>query len=143
MIRKLLFLSALALLPVVHAQSFTTTRTLNLTVGDAGKDLQVKAGDLVRVSLVSAPGTGYSWHALEVDSIYLTLVDKVTVAPVAAGTVPVVGGPGPLITYVYYVRTALRQGGAALSLPLIFTQTPPGRLQNVTAQLVQFNLTSK
>lgn len=143
MLKNLLFLSALALLPVAHAQSVTTTRTINLTAADAGKDLVVKAGDLLRVSLASTPGTGYTWHALEVDSDYLTLIDKVTAAPAVSGKAPVVGGPGPLITYVYYVRTALRQGGMTLNVPLIFTQTPPGRVQNAAAQLVQFNLTSK
>ncbi|WP_407569273.1 protease inhibitor I42 family protein [Deinococcus altitudinis] len=143
MLKNLFFLSALALFSVSHAQSVTTTRTLNLTAADAGKDLEVRAGDLVRVSFASTPGTGYSWRALEADSTYLTLIDKVTAAPASTGNARIVGGPGPLITYVYYVRTALKQGGATLSLPLIFTQTPPGRVQNAAAQLVQFNLTSK
>ena len=50
----------------------------------------MKAGDVVRVSLASTPGTGYTWRALEVDSDYLTLIDKVTAAPAASGAAPVV-----------------------------------------------------
>ena len=83
MLKNLLFLYAFALLPVAHAQSVTATRTLNLTTADAGKDLVVKAGDVLCVSLASTPGTGYTWHALEVDSECLTLIHKVMAASAA------------------------------------------------------------
>jgi inhibitor of cysteine peptidase len=122
----------------------TMTRTLDLTANQTATTLTVKAGDLLRFHLPTQAGTGYSWRALEVEADYLVLVDKTSTPPPAqpAGSAPRVGGSGPTITYIYYVKKALTQGTARLALPVSFAEIGPGQSPDA-AELLTFTLTSK
>ncbi|WP_425144845.1 protease inhibitor I42 family protein [Deinococcus sp.] len=145
---KILLLSgvllALSSVSAASAQNIGMTHILDLTANDAGKVLNVNAGDLLRVSLDNSAGTGYTWRALEVDPAYLTLIDKASAAPAKpAGKPPLVGGPGPLTIYTYYVRRSLNLGSYSVTTPLIFVNVPPGRGSGRSVALVQFDLTSK
>ena len=120
----------------------------DLSAESSGQTLTVGPGDILRVSLGNSAGTGYSWHALEVDPIYLLLLDKAQAAPPTAaagkpGQPPVVGGPGPGTVYVYYVKKSLNLGSYTVSTPIMFVNVPPGRASGQSLPLVQFNLTSK
>ena len=148
--KKLLFILSLLAVPTTpisaaSAQTVNTTRTIDMTLSDAGQTLLVKAGDILRFTVSNPAGTGYTWHALDVDPDYLVLVDKTTAAAPARkpGQPPIVGGPGPGITYVYYVKKSLNLGGYTVTSPIIFTNVPPARSAGQALQSVQFNLTSK
>ncbi|ULH16035.1 hypothetical protein MF271_05220 [Deinococcus sp. KNUC1210] len=54
-----------------------------------------------------------------------------------------VGGPGPAVVYVYYVRKSLNLGSYSVTSPIIFASVPPGRSGEQNTRLVQFNLTSR
>ncbi|WP_229775788.1 protease inhibitor I42 family protein [Deinococcus ruber] len=127
------------------AQTIGTARTLDITVQSAGQTLTVRAGDILRFSVSNSAGTGYTWHALDVDPEYLVLIDKTTAAPPTPkpGQAPVVGGPGPTVVYVYYVRKSLNLGSYSVTSPIIFANVPPGRSTGQDTRLVQFNLTSR
>ena len=129
----------------VDAQKIGTARTLDLVVDGGGQNVAVNAGDLLRFSVSNSAGTGYTWHALDVDPDYLVLVDRVTAAPAAPkpGQPPRVGGPGPLVTYIYYVKKSLNLGSYSVTMPIIFANVAPGRSAGQETRLVQFNLTSK
>ncbi len=47
------------------------TKGTSLTDADNGKQITVKSGDLVTLTLVSNPTTGYSWQVMEIDSAIL------------------------------------------------------------------------
>ena len=47
------------------------TNGTNLTDADNGKQITVKSGDAVTVTLVSNPTTGYSWQVMEIDNAIL------------------------------------------------------------------------
>ena len=47
------------------------TKGTSLTDADNGKQIAVKSGDLVTLTLVSNPTTGYSWQVMEIDSAIL------------------------------------------------------------------------
>ncbi len=47
------------------------TKGTSLTDADNGKQITVKSGDLVTLTLVSNPTTGYSWQVMEIDSVIL------------------------------------------------------------------------
>ena len=132
------------LLPTVHAQKLSTTRTLTVDVGDTGEQLTVQAGDVLMFNLYGSAGTGYDWHVLDVNTDYLVLLDRRVNVPAAIpGNTPVVGGAGQTTTYSFYVKQALKKGGTFVSLPVVFVSLPPARNTAVEAQLIQFNLSSK
>ncbi len=119
------------------AAGMSAPRTVQVQPG-MGTTLTVQAGDVLRFVLPDAPGTGYTWRALEVDGEYLALVGKTHAAQAAPAGPPVVGGPGPDLVYVYRVVKTPRSGGAQLALPVGFVQLPPGRRPSaeVSATLV-------
>ena len=47
------------------------TKGTSLTDADNGKQITVKSGNLVTLTLVSNPTTGYSWQVMEIDSVIL------------------------------------------------------------------------
>jgi inhibitor of cysteine peptidase len=47
------------------------TNGISLTDADDGKQITVKSGDVVAVTLVSNPTTGYSWQVIEIDDVVL------------------------------------------------------------------------
>ena len=47
------------------------TKGTSLTDADNGKQITVKSGDPVTLTLVSNPTTGYSWQVMEIDSAIL------------------------------------------------------------------------
>jgi len=47
------------------------TNGTNLTDADNGKQITVTSGDVVTVTLVSNPTTGYSWQVMEIDNAIL------------------------------------------------------------------------
>ncbi|AZI42524.1 hypothetical protein EHF33_07000 [Deinococcus psychrotolerans] len=124
-------------------------KSLTLKVGAAGQDLKVSAGDTLRFELSSSAGTGYAWHVLDVDPVFLALVDRTVAAAPTANTAgasaarPVVGSSGPVTTYVYYVKKSLDLGGYSVTTPVVFVNLPPGRQTTQTAKLIQFNLAAK
>lgn len=120
----------------------TMTRTLDITANQTAPTLTVQAGDVLRFHLPTQAGTGYSWRALEVEAQYLVLIDKTNTPPPArpAGSPPIVGGAGPTVTYVYYVKKALTQGTARFAIPVSFVETGPG---GNSEPLLTFTVTSK
>ena len=50
------------------------TRETKITDADNGKQITVKSGDVVTVSLVSNPTTGYSWQVMKIDNAVLVQV---------------------------------------------------------------------
>ncbi|GGM19942.1 protease inhibitor I42 family protein [Deinococcus aerophilus] len=135
-------LALLLAAPATHAQG-TASRTIDVAVSGTttGQELPVREGDILRFTLSGAGGTGYSWQALDVDPAYLVLIDRQTVpAAAASGPVPVVGGAGPTTVYRYFVRTSLRRGGVALSVPVVFVHLPPGRAGRVEVTLIRYAL---
>ena len=47
------------------------TKGTQITDADNGKQITVKSGDLVTLTLVSNPTTGYSWQVMEIDNAFL------------------------------------------------------------------------
>lgn len=122
----------------------TMTRTLDITANQTATTLTVQAGDVLRFHLPTQAGTGYSWRAVEVEAQYLTLIDKTTTPPPAqpAGAPVRVGGAGPSVTYVYYVKKSLTQGTARFAIPVSFIETGPGQSPE-SVPLLTYTLTSK
>ncbi|MFB9993570.1 protease inhibitor I42 family protein [Deinococcus oregonensis] len=122
----------------------TMTRTLDITANQTASNLTVQAGDVLRFHLPTQAGTGYSWRAVEVEAQYLVLIDKTNTPPPVrpAGSPPPVGGAGPTVTYVYYVKKALTQGTARFAIPVSFIETGPGQSPE-TVPLLTYTLTSK
>ena len=117
-------------------------RTVQVQPG-TGATLTVQAGDVLRFVLPDTPGTGYVWHALEVDGTYLALVGKGRAPQGAPAGPPVVGGPGPDLVYVYRVVRTPRSGSADLALPVGFVQLPPGRRPSAEVSATLFYLTPR
>ena len=47
------------------------THGASLTDADNGKQIAIKSGDVVTITLVSNPTTGYSWQVMEIDNAVL------------------------------------------------------------------------
>jgi inhibitor of cysteine peptidase len=137
-------LSLAAAQPASAPAKATMTRTLDMTANQTASTLTVQAGDVLRFHLPTQAGTGYSWRALEVEAQYLVLIDKTTTPPPArpAGSPPLVGGAGPTVTYVYYVKKALTQGTARLALPVSFIEIGPAGTPE-SMSLLTYTLTSR
>ncbi|WP_226991516.1 protease inhibitor I42 family protein [Deinococcus gobiensis] len=112
------------------AAGMSVPRTVQVQPG-MGTTLTVQAGDVLRFVLPDAPGTGYTWRALEVDGEYLALVGKTHAAQAAPAGPPVVGGPGPDLVYVYRVvktpRSGRRAAGPARGVRAAAARTPGPR----------------
>jgi inhibitor of cysteine peptidase len=48
------------------------TKGTNLTDADNGKQIFIKTGDMLTLTLPSNPTTGYSWQVMEIDNAILT-----------------------------------------------------------------------
>lgn len=57
--------------PMLTLFSGCSTNGKDLTDVDNGKQITVKSGDVVTVTLVSNPTTGYSWQVMEIDNAIL------------------------------------------------------------------------
>ena len=147
-----LLLCTLGLMTVALAQATASgagatgassaSRTVQVRPG-TGETLTVWAGDVLRFVLPDSPGTGYLWRALEVDGVYLALIEK-SYAPQAVSTnPPMAGGPGPDLVYVYRVVKTPRSGSADLALPVGFIQLLPGRQPSAEVPVTLFYLTPR
>ena len=53
-----------------------STNGVQVTDADNGKQITVKPGDVMTVTLVSNPTTGYSWQVMEIDNTILIQVGE-------------------------------------------------------------------
>jgi inhibitor of cysteine peptidase len=106
MFRKTLFLSSLILVLVLTACGPATAK---LTAEENGGQIEVKAGDLIGISLAGNPSTGYTWESKDLDA---TMFEQVGEAEFKSDNPSLVGAGGTLtLTF-----KALKAGTATLNL---------------------------
>lgn len=106
MSRKALFFFPLILVLVMTACGPAKTR---LTANDNGRQVEVKAGDLIVISLDGNPSTGYTWEASDLDTAMFAQVGETEFKSDSPGLV----GAGGTLTLTF---EALRAGSATLTL---------------------------
>lgn len=78
---------------ILFACNTNTTNTVNLSEQDAGKNIEVKAGDVLVISLEGNITTGFNWIPAPQDPILLEQVGDIEVTPASDA----LGAPGELV----------------------------------------------
>lgn len=115
--------AALATLIVLAGASSASAMTVLVRQGDSGRTLQLRPGDVVKLSLAENPSTGYGWRfSKRSNRRVLRLISSRFVAdPAPPGTVGAGGKHG-------WVFKARRRGRTSFRLIL----TPPGQPQTIS-----------
>ena len=102
-----------------------------ITDADNGKQISIKPGDVVTVTLESNPTTGYSWQVMEIDNAIL-IQDGDPEYKQSSGSDGLVGAGG---TETFHFR-AVGSGNASLELGYMrpWESVPP--IQTFTIQVV-------
>jgi inhibitor of cysteine peptidase len=106
MLRKILFYITLVLVLNLTACGPASTK---LTANDNGGQFEVKVDDLIVVTLVGNPSTGYTWEAKDLDTTMFELVGE----PEFVSDNPDLVGAGGTLTLTF---KALQAGTATLNL---------------------------
>jgi inhibitor of cysteine peptidase len=107
------------------------TNGISLTDADNGKQITVKSGDVVTVTLESNPTTGYSWQVIEIDNAIL-LQDGDPEYKQSPGSESLVGAGGTETFRFKAVGTGETTLGLGYMRP--WESVPP--IQSFTVQIV-------
>jgi inhibitor of cysteine peptidase len=107
--------AAIAVLVCLAAAAFgdpAMSRDTKVTDSDNGRAVTLKTGDILTVSLVSTPGTGYGWNVARLDSQVLQEAGKPTIIHDAH---PIPGAPAAQV----FRFTAAGVGATTLELDYV------------------------
>ncbi len=108
MLRKILSLVTLAVV-FISVAACSPVKQVNLTAADKGKQVEVKAGGQIVITLDGNPSSGYTWEAKDLDATMFQQVGN----PAFSSSNPGLVGSGGTLTLTF---KTLKAGTAALTL---------------------------